>query len=320
MSSQIDALPKLSIGMPVYNGEQLLADALTSILSQTFSDFELIVCDNASSDRTAEICREFAAQDGRIRYVRNQHNLGAIPNFNRVASLARAPYFKWSANDDLIAPTFLAECIDILENDPTVVLAHSATAFIGEDGNDFAWDQSAQAYLDPLTGAHHRPDPINIGTSPYPVVRYRQVLNDALWGTHMFGIMRRDALLKTSLLQNFCSSDRMMLAELALLGRFAATPNRLFMKRLHSRVSWALNQQELKEFLSTTDKNYSRRARQINALISGLRGKPIGFNEKLSLSGIIALHCAKVAGQALTLKDRKSAARAKIWRTGSSTS
>lgn len=81
--------PRVSIGLPVYNGEVFLAETLNSILSQTFQDFELIICDNASTDQTQEICRKFARQDERIRYYRNEANLGAAKNFNRVFSLAR---------------------------------------------------------------------------------------------------------------------------------------------------------------------------------------------------------------------------------------
>ena len=82
--------PRLSIGLPVYNGERYLAEAFDCFLAQTFQDFEIIVCDNASTDRTAEICRSFAQRDPRIRYYRNEKNLGAIPNFNRVFELSRS--------------------------------------------------------------------------------------------------------------------------------------------------------------------------------------------------------------------------------------
>ena len=93
--------PRVSIGLPVYNGQEFLEETLHSILNQTFNDFELIICDNASTDRTAEICRSFAKRDRRIRYYRNEINLGAAKNFNGVFFLARGEYLKWSDNDDL---------------------------------------------------------------------------------------------------------------------------------------------------------------------------------------------------------------------------
>ena len=108
--------PRLSIGLPVYNGERYLAEAFDCFLAQTFQDFEIIVCDNASTDHTAEICRSYAERDPRIRYYRNGKNLGAIPNFNRVFELSRSPLFKWAAHDDLYHPRYMETCIRILDD------------------------------------------------------------------------------------------------------------------------------------------------------------------------------------------------------------
>ncbi|MEM6891420.1 MAG: glycosyltransferase family 2 protein, partial [Pseudomonadota bacterium] len=81
--------PRLTIGLPVYNGANYLAEAVTSILSQDFEDFELIISDNASDDDTADICRDFAARDKRVRYERQVVNVGAAPNYNLLLPLAR---------------------------------------------------------------------------------------------------------------------------------------------------------------------------------------------------------------------------------------
>jgi len=314
MSKASPRVPRLTIGLPVYDGERYLPQTLSCLLGQTFGDFELIVCDNASSDGTSDICRHFASRDPRIRYVRNARNLGAIPNFNRAVDLGRTPFFKWAAHDDLYDPTYLAECMEILDREPQVVLAHSDSAFIGEDGAEFAWDRVTATYVDPLTGVHQRPDCRDIGSSASSVKRFWQVLSGALWGTHMFGVIRRRALDQTHLLENFVSSDRALLAELALLGRFQACDKRLFKKRFHRQVSWALNQQELRGFLSTADKAYSRRARQMRAFFGAPSGKPISSAEKLACTGMVALHCAKVLGQAATMKDARNAAMARVWR------
>ncbi len=87
--------PRVSIGLPVFNGERYLARAIDSILAQDFRDLELVVCDNASTDRTAEICAAYARRDPRVRYHRNPRNLGAGPNYDRCFHLARGEYFKW---------------------------------------------------------------------------------------------------------------------------------------------------------------------------------------------------------------------------------
>ncbi|MDR7898959.1 glycosyltransferase family 2 protein [Thermosynechococcus sp. JY1334] len=100
-------IPKVSIGMPVYNGEKFIRDALDSLLAQTFTDFELIISDNASTDQTEAICREYAAKDKRIRYVRQAQNLGAAANFKYVLDEARGEYFMGAAADDKWDPRWI---------------------------------------------------------------------------------------------------------------------------------------------------------------------------------------------------------------------
>src|SRR5260370_35870186 len=105
--------PQVSIGLGVYNGEPFLKDTLDSILAQTFEDFELIISDNASSDHTEEICRNYAARDRRIKYSRNPVNLGLYTNLNEVFRRSFGQYFRWSAADDLFEPTSLEVCVDV---------------------------------------------------------------------------------------------------------------------------------------------------------------------------------------------------------------
>jgi glycosyltransferase involved in cell wall biosynthesis len=309
-------LPKLSIGLPVYNGEEFLPQALDCLLAQSFRDFEVIISDNASTDRTTQICRDYAARDGRIRYFRSELNLGALPNFNRTFELSAAPFFKWAAHDDLYDSTYLEGCMRLLAEDPTLVLAHSATAFIGDDGQPFPFDPDTGTYVDPRTGARRRPDSPTIGDSPIAAERFRQVLALARWGSHMFGVIRRPALRQTQLLPSFAGSDRAMLAELTLLGRFRCIPERLFFKRFHARASWALDQRELKSFLSNEGKAYSRRARQLKAYFGAPRGKPVSAATKAICTALVAAHCVKTAAQALARKDARNAAHGKIWRSG----
>jgi glycosyltransferase involved in cell wall biosynthesis len=93
--------PRLSIGMPVYNGEAYIREAIESLLAQTFTDFELVISDNASTDATPAICRTYADQDSRVRYLRQSSNLGAAQNFRFVLQAAReSEYFMWAACDD----------------------------------------------------------------------------------------------------------------------------------------------------------------------------------------------------------------------------
>lgn len=99
-SSANNSIPTVSIGMPVYNGAKYIREALDSLLAQTFTDFELVISDNASTDDTQAICEKYARRDPRIRYVRQLENLGALPNFQFVLNEARSEYFMWAAYDD----------------------------------------------------------------------------------------------------------------------------------------------------------------------------------------------------------------------------
>ena len=111
--------PQVSIGMPVYNGEPFIREALDSLLAQTFTDFELTISDNASTDGTEAICREYAAKDARIRYVRQTENRGAAANFQFVLDEAVGEYFMWAAADDVWAESFLQKTIYSLQSNQT---------------------------------------------------------------------------------------------------------------------------------------------------------------------------------------------------------
>src|ERR1700722_18249656 len=129
------SVPRLTIGLPVYNGESTIEEALDALLGQTYQDFELIVSDNASTDRTADICRRYAEQDSRIRYVRQAHNIGLVSNHIFLMEQARGELFKWASHDDLYARDLLARCVEALDEDPDVVLAHSWSAMIDGSGD-----------------------------------------------------------------------------------------------------------------------------------------------------------------------------------------
>jgi glycosyltransferase involved in cell wall biosynthesis len=113
---------EVSIGMPVYNGEAYLAKALDSLLAQSFKDFELIISDNASTDRTQEICQEYAKKDSRICYFRQERNRGASWNFKFVLDQAQAEYFMWAACDDFWDPECLSKYVKVLNEDESVIM------------------------------------------------------------------------------------------------------------------------------------------------------------------------------------------------------
>lgn len=313
-------LPRLAIGIPVYNGEAYIASVLDCFAAQTFGDYEIVVCDNASTDGTYDICVQYASRDPRVRVYRNEKNLGAIGNFNRVFELSsRTEFFRWAASDDLCHPRYLESCIRILDENPDVVLAHSAVAFIDGRGAEFPRDPKSGDYIDPLTGIRRPADGPEIGDSGSPLLRYWQVLAHAQWGTHMFGVIRRPALERTRLMMNFPSSDRPMLAELALLGRFKSSNECLFSKRFHENVSWALSKKDLKAFLATGDNSYAQRPRQLLAYLTTVDGKPVGFMTKLICRAMVIAHSARTVMRAAIGKAAAEAADGTKWRQSAKT-
>jgi glycosyltransferase involved in cell wall biosynthesis len=215
-----EALPRLSIGLPVYNGENFLAAALGSLLDQDFRDFELIIADNASTDRTAEICRVFAAEDARVRYLRQPENLGAAANYNRTLSEARGEYFKWAAHDDVCLPGFLTACIDVLDRRPDVVLCHTLSEgidgqgrFKGVYGEERSFDQAR------------------------PSERFWSAISTPHICSAVFGVMRREALLRSIRHGDWVGADRNLLAQLALAGKVVLVPQHLFQRREHAAAS-----------------------------------------------------------------------------------
>ena len=215
-----DKKPMVSVGLPLYNAEEYLRVALDSLLSQTFTDFELIISDNASTDDTEKICREYMARDDRISYSRNEKNVGGSRNFNRVFDLSSGKYFRWAAHDDLVAPTYLERCVSVMEADPDVVLCHSKSAKIDVEGKVFG-NYDAEMRLG----------------SVHPHVRFGDMVNVRHFCTTIFGLMRREILAKTPLMGLYIGSDRNLLAEIALHGKVHEIPEYLFFRRDHPRAS-----------------------------------------------------------------------------------
>jgi glycosyltransferase involved in cell wall biosynthesis len=229
--------PHVSLGLPVYNGERYLRYALDAVLAQTFEDFELIICDNASTDATEVICREYVARDARIRYHRNAQNLGAAPNYNRTFDLSRGQYFKWMAHDDLLAPEFLSYCVGLLDRQPDAVLCQGQTVFIDPDGQGLRYDPIHCRFFDRLGRGYRKPEFLPKLQASDPASRYGEVLFNMRWCFEVFGIIRADVLQRTSLIGPYYGSDKVLLAELSLMGRLVQLPEPLFFRRCHAEQS-----------------------------------------------------------------------------------
>jgi glycosyltransferase involved in cell wall biosynthesis len=235
--------PRVSIGLPVYNGERWLAQSVDSLLAQTFADFELILCDNASTDATEAICRRYADQDPRVRYVRNAENIGGMRNANLSFRLARGEYFRWAACDDRCEPTLLERLVEELDKRPDVVVVISPSISVDHRGErlaDFYVGKAEGKLLslgrnDPIlmTDAYGVRHPTE-GTAARPSRRFREVILTRGPCEATYGLIRSDVLRRTCLQKPFTSSDFVLLCDLALRGPFHVINEPLFFKRWHA--------------------------------------------------------------------------------------
>lgn len=224
--------PQLSIGLPVYNGERHLPRTIQCIREQTYEDYEVIISDNASTDGTEEICRDYAAGDPRVRYSRRHRNVGASRNYNFVFRQGTTPFFKWVAADDEMAPNLVERCIDALQAAPDAVAAYTLAQHIDDDSIPVVPGKT-----NPLQ---------HVDWQASPAGRFRQLLEifrkDGGASAPMFwyGVIRREALQRTRLMGGYFSSDLVLLSELMLQGRFIEVPECLLSIRIHPESSsWA---------------------------------------------------------------------------------
>jgi glycosyltransferase involved in cell wall biosynthesis len=206
--------------MPVYNGEEYVSNAIRSILNQSFYDLELIVCDNASTDQTAEICLRIAATDRRLRYYLNPTNIGVTENYNTVFAYSRGEYFKWTSCNDYCAEGLIQQCVDALDKRRDAILCYPKTRLFSIE----------------ITDAEDYEDDLNLQEDD-PATRLGQLMNriDTRLNNVMNGLIRADALRNTHLHKAFASSDLSLLAELILQGKFIELPERLFYRRINAK-------------------------------------------------------------------------------------
>jgi glycosyltransferase involved in cell wall biosynthesis len=214
----VKPMPRVSVGIPVYNGERYLRTAVDSVLQQDYEDLELILCDNVSTDGTGEICREYEASDRRVRYVRNERNIGAVPNFNRVFELSRGEFFKWLPYDDTCSPTFLRRAVEVFDEVSNgVSLVFPYCAIIGGEGEFHT---------------HLIEDVATTAARPYQ--RLWKVLLRRRSAQALCGLIRATHLRKTKLRGSYVMDDMGLLAELSMIGGFVQIPEVLLQIRAHS--------------------------------------------------------------------------------------
>ena len=267
--------PKLSIGLPVYNGGRYLKRAVDSVLGQSFREFELIVSDNGSTDDTEDICRAYQARDTRVRYIRHDKNRGAVFNWNFVVEQAHGEYFKWASANDYCAETFLAACIDVLDRHQDSVLCYCRTRLFSEESDIQSADPTDFALLDE--------DPT------------RRYLHMMVWpgrNNAMSGVIRRQALVETRLIRRYPHGDKVLMAELAAHGKFRLVDEPLFYRQFDATSSSvkSLTPAQLRLFLDPSRNNVGRFdlcQLQLDFLFGSLR-RPIPLTSRPALTLAVA--------------------------------
>ncbi len=299
--------PRVTLGLPVFEGGHLIGAAIESILQQDYGDFELIISDNASSDQTQAVCESWAARDARIRYIRHETNRGAAWNHNFCIHEARGDYFKWCSDDDRLAPSFLGKCVAALDADLGATLAHALTVDVTPDGEVI----------------RRRVEPI-VATQAAPHDRFRSVIFELQGCMPVFGVVRIETLRNTAMLGPYTASDRVLLAELALRGRWTAVPEYLFFHGEHPRRS-TYTYPDLRARVEWFDTAKAGQVafpswRLAYELFRAIGRTPLTVRERL-LAGIVALHRAFGLRQEL-VQDAGAGARVIVsgatrrWRSG----
>lgn len=207
--------PRVFIGLPVYNGARFLARAVDSLLAQSFTDFTLLISDNASNDDTQAICERYCLQDSRVRYVRQRENIGAPNNWNFVVHQAEGEYFKWATANDECAPLMLEYCLQALDADPSAVLCQGRTCLVDEESDAHEEYHKDLALLDDR-----------------PSERLKELIIRLALNNGQSGLIRLSSLHRTGLDRPYPNGDIPLMAELALLGRFIVLPEVLLYRRM----------------------------------------------------------------------------------------
>lgn len=217
--------PRVTIGIPIYNGAATLEAAVRPLLAQTFRDFEVLLSDNASTDATPNIIAQLVQADSRVRSVRHRVNLGANGNYSFVARNARGELLKWASASDCVAPTFLERCVAALDANPDAVLAAPRTRLCEGD---------------PVRGIgiDYELDVAILGETP--LLRLKQHLASNRLNNAFNGVIRLSALKRTRLVEPYLCADMVLMGHLALLGKFILVDETLYYRRMEATSSTTL--------------------------------------------------------------------------------
>jgi glycosyltransferase involved in cell wall biosynthesis len=262
----MSSAPLVSIGIPVFNGEMGIEEAISSLLKQSYTNFEIVISDNGSTDGTFEIIHRLSRMNSKIRIFRSESNRGSIWNFNKVFEESVGKYFMWAAHDDTHDPSFIAECVYAMEADSSAVLCVAQTQMKLQSSEKVIWISSMQSFLG-KDSLHER---------------YRETIRN-FPAVGMYGLYRRESLLKTSLFPKVIGGDLLMIQELSIFGKFIEVPKILF--TYHGRESWNTVNQDYMTFFGKEIKPWYYSpffmvlVKQVHVLLKA----DIGFTERTRL-------------------------------------
>jgi glycosyltransferase involved in cell wall biosynthesis len=280
------------MGLPVRNGIPHLKEALDALLAQTFGDFEIVISDNASDDGTQDLCEDYAKRDARIRYFRNEENIGLIKNYNRVFDLSQATYFKWVAHDDLHEPRYLEACLPPIQSDALVSVSHCNTVLVDDAGRPLPYDAALNSCYDAVNDCRWYLDDPRCATRGTPSRRFRDVLAGQIMCGPVYGLMRKEFLTHTGLNQAFFGSDKLLLAELALIGRFHIVPENLFKKRMHPKMTSVMKGTKQKFHIDPRNAVQSPQVQKLFAYLARLGQHKLRPADRASCYYHLAVHSA----------------------------
>lgn len=214
--------PKVTVGIPVYNEELNISSTLDSLLEQDYNNFEILISDNKSTDKTVEIIEKFIQKHSKIRLLRNEVNVGALENWNRLIRKADGKYFMIAGSHDLLSNNYISSLVESLENNPNAVLAYAKTIWIDETGKSM---NIPCGYVD---------------TSGFNLIRR---FNLVFFGNQhaLYGVFKLSALRKTRLQTPVIAAGAILLNELSVLGDLIVNPNAIWYRRINRKKE---NQEE----------------------------------------------------------------------------
>lgn len=284
MAKSTSPEPLVTIGLPVYNGERYLAHAIDCLLNQTFRDFVVLISDNASTDRTGEICRQYASQDARIRYHRNRNNIGMAGNYNLTFSMARSKYFRWATSDDYCDLEMLQDAVQVMESDPSLALCYPRALFVDENEKELnPWKDDLHLMQDDAT------------------LRFCVVVKRIWKVHHHLGLMRVDCMRRTGLFAKHVGSDVGFVAEMSLYGKFCQIEKHQFFRRVHedsSSVAIKDEQHQARRYhASGVGRIPFNRVQFHWRYVQAVRRSPLGLKDRLYLYTFLLRHAVSDRGR-----------------------